>query len=213
MLAALNHPNICAIYGFEEADGVRFLILELVEGDTLADSCSLESARGDEGLPLGQALGIARQIADALEVAHDKGIVHRDLKPANIKITPDGVVKVLDFGLAKPVGGDGRRPTWRTPRGDGGETREGAVVGTRRLHESRAGARTAGGQAHRHLGLRLRPLRDVDRARGVCRRHGLGLDREDPRARAGLVGAACHDARVRFDGCWSAVSRRMRRSD
>jgi serine/threonine protein kinase len=105
MLAALNHPNICAIYGFEEADGVRFLILELVEGTTLpnrlGDVSSLRSQEG--GLPLRDALTIARQIAEALEVAHEKGIIHRDLKPANIKITPDGVVKVLDFGLAKAV--------------------------------------------------------------------------------------------------------------
>ena len=109
MLGALNHPNICAIYGFEEADGVRFLVLELVEGatlaQTLADAGSSHSKGG--GLPLVQVLGIARQIAEALEVAHEKGIIHRDLKPANIKITPDGAVKVLDFGLAKIVGGDG----------------------------------------------------------------------------------------------------------
>ena len=112
MLAALNHPNICAIYGLEEADGVRFLVLELVEGQTLADMLSQPSgsrATGG-GLPLGRALPIVRQIADALEAAHERGIVHRDLKPANIKITPDGVVKILDFGLAKIVGGEGPPP-------------------------------------------------------------------------------------------------------
>ena len=113
MLAALNHPNICAIYGFEEADGVRFLILELVEGETLARHARASArpcrTRGI-GLPVDRALSMARQIAEALEVAHDKGIIHRDLKPANIKITPDGVVKVLDFGLAKAVGGDGSSP-------------------------------------------------------------------------------------------------------
>jgi serine/threonine protein kinase len=96
MLAALNHPNICAIYGLEEADGLRFLILELVEGGTLADRI-----KGRGGLPIVEALTIARQIVDALEVAHEKGIIHRDLKPANVNITPDGVVKVLDFGIAK----------------------------------------------------------------------------------------------------------------
>ncbi len=102
MLAALNHPNICAIYGVEESDGIRFLILELVEGRTLADTLTdaAASAAG-AGLPLRTALTIAGQIVDALEVAHEKGIIHRDLKPANIKVTPDGVVKVLDFGLAK----------------------------------------------------------------------------------------------------------------
>ena len=97
VLASLNHPHIGAIYGLEDADGVRALVLELVEGETLADRI----ARGP--IPLTDTLTIARQIADALDAAHEKGIVHRDLKPANIKITPDGVVKVLDFGLAKVV--------------------------------------------------------------------------------------------------------------
>jgi eukaryotic-like serine/threonine-protein kinase len=96
ILAALNHPNIAAIYGLEEHDGLRGLVLELVDGLTLEDR--LESP---PALPAGEALVIAQQIARALEAAHAKGIVHRDLKPANIKITPDGVVKVLDFGLAK----------------------------------------------------------------------------------------------------------------
>ena len=95
VLATLNHPHIGAIYGLEEADGVRGLVLELVEGATLAERL----ASGP--LPIQEALTVARQIADALEAAHEKGIIHRDLKPANIKITPDGTVKVLDFGLAK----------------------------------------------------------------------------------------------------------------
>ena len=114
MLAALSHPNICAIYGLEEAGGVQFLVLELVEGVTLAE---LVRRRGEgSGLPPAEALTIARQIVDALEVAHDKGIVHRDLKPANIKITDTGVVKVLDFGLAKSVGADdGSSGHTRTP--------------------------------------------------------------------------------------------------
>jgi serine/threonine protein kinase len=95
VLASLNHPNIAAIYGLEESDGVRALVMELVEGLTLAERI----AAGP--LPLDETLHIAKQIADALEAAHEKGIVHRDLKPANVKITPEGVVKVLDFGLAK----------------------------------------------------------------------------------------------------------------
>src|SRR5688500_15685391 len=106
VLASLNHPNIAAIYGFEEGPPVddvgagfsrpvRALVLELVEGPTLADRI----AHGP--LPLDEALPIARQIAEALEGAHERGIVHRDLKPANIKVRPDGTVKVLDFGLAK----------------------------------------------------------------------------------------------------------------
>ena len=131
MLAALNHANICAIYGFEEAHGVRFLILELVEGDTLAHELAQASNAhaNDAGLPLGHVWDIARQIAEALEVAHDKGIIHRDLKPANIKITPHGIVKVLDFGLAKAVGGEGSSPDLSSAPLDGAR-REGAVVGT-----------------------------------------------------------------------------------
>jgi serine/threonine protein kinase/Tol biopolymer transport system component len=105
-LAALNHPNIGAIYGFEEAGGLRFLVLEFVDGQTLADKLAdVTREHGDgPGLPVRDALNIAAQIAIALEVAHDKGIIHRDLKPANIKITPEGVAKVLDFGLAKTAG-------------------------------------------------------------------------------------------------------------
>ena len=102
VLASLNHPNIAHIHGLEETDGVTALILELVEGDDLAQRI----ARGP--IPLDEALPIARQIAEALEAAHEHGIIHRDLKPANIKVRPDGTVKVLDFGLAKamdPAGG------------------------------------------------------------------------------------------------------------
>src|SRR5262249_36757776 len=97
LVARLSHTNIAAIYGLEEADGVSALVLELVEGPTLAD-------RIGQGLvPIDEAMPIARQIAEALEAAHEQGIIHRDLKPANIKIRPDGMVKVLDFGLAKLI--------------------------------------------------------------------------------------------------------------
>jgi serine/threonine protein kinase len=100
-LAALNHPNIAAIYGLEEADGVHFLVMELVEGETLADRLDRERTSGHRGLPLDDTLSIAHQVAEALEAAHAKGITHRDIKPANVKLTPEGRVKVLDFGLAK----------------------------------------------------------------------------------------------------------------
>src|SRR5262245_20528621 len=96
VLASLNHPHIAQIYGIEESDGVRALVMELVDGPTLADRMS-------GPLPIEEALVIARQIADAIESAHEQGIVHRDLKPANVKVRPDGNVKVLDFGLAKAV--------------------------------------------------------------------------------------------------------------
>src|SRR5437867_5555978 len=95
VLASLNHPNIAAIYDLQEANGSRYLVLELVEGETLADRI----ARGP--IPVEEAFDIAKNICEALEAAHEKGIIHRDLKPANVKITPDGKVKVLDFGIAK----------------------------------------------------------------------------------------------------------------
>src|SRR5499425_852136 len=95
VLASLNHPNIAAIYGFEDSGTTHALVLELVEGPTLADRI----AKGP--IPLDEALPIAKQIAEAFEAAHEQGIIHRDLKPANIKVRDDGAVKVLDFGLAK----------------------------------------------------------------------------------------------------------------
>src|SRR6185503_6649934 len=96
-LASLNHPNIAAIHGLEESGGVTALVMELVEGDDL----SQRIAQGP--IPLDEALPIAKQIAEALEAAHEQGIIHRDLKPANIKVRADGTVKVLDFGLAKAM--------------------------------------------------------------------------------------------------------------
>ena len=97
VLASLNHPNIGAIYGLEEANSLWFLVLELVPGETLAERLR----RGP--IPFAEALELAGQIADALAAAHDNGVIHRDLKPANIKITPEGQIKVLDFGLAKAL--------------------------------------------------------------------------------------------------------------
>lgn len=97
VLASFNHPNIAQIHGIEEADRARALVLELLEGPTLADRI----ANGP--IPLTEALLITKQIAEALEAAHDAGVIHRDLKPANIKVRDDGTVKVLDFGLAKAL--------------------------------------------------------------------------------------------------------------
>ena len=96
-LASLNHPNIAQIYGLEKSDGAISLVMELVDGPTLADRIAQGPIAVDEALP------IAKQIAEALEAAHERGIIHRDLKPANIKLRPDGTVKVLDFGLAKAM--------------------------------------------------------------------------------------------------------------
>ena len=126
-LASLNHPNIAHIHGLEDSGGVRALVMELVEGDDL----SQRIARG--AIPLDEALPIAKQIAEALEAAHEQGIIHRDLKPANIKVRPDGAVKVLDFGLAKamePVGASSASvsmsPTITTPA----MTQAGMILGT-----------------------------------------------------------------------------------
>ncbi len=105
LLAALNHPGIAAIHGLDEAGGLLFLVLELVEGEDLAERLK----RGP--LPLDEAIAIARQVAEALEERPREGIVHRDLKPANVKLTPDGKVKILDFGLAKAWSGGGAAGT------------------------------------------------------------------------------------------------------
>ena len=102
ILATLNHPNIATLFGFERQGGVLALVMELVEGDTLHDHLLRHAVPG-RGLPAAEVIGIARQVVDALDAAHEKGIVHRDLKPANVKLTADGVVKVLDFGLAKAI--------------------------------------------------------------------------------------------------------------
>src|SRR5215813_561044 len=104
VLASLNHANIAAIHGVDEINGRHFLVMELVPGETLAERIK----KGP--IPIEEALPIAKQIADALEEAHEKGIIHRDLKPANIKVTPEGKVKVLDFGLAKAYENKARRP-------------------------------------------------------------------------------------------------------
>jgi serine/threonine protein kinase len=112
ILASLNHPNIAAIYGLEEIDGARALVLELVEGPTLADRV-VQGA-----IPVHEALPLAQQIAEALEAAHAHGIIHRDLKPANIKAQPDGVAKVLDFGIADSYARCDRRESDELAHGD-----------------------------------------------------------------------------------------------
>ena len=127
VLASLNHPNIAQIHGLEKSAGTIALVMELVEGPTLADRI----AQG--AIPVDEALLIAKQIAEALEAAHEQGIIHRDLKPANVKVRPDGTVKVLDFGLAKamePTGamspGLSQAPTITTPA----MTQAGMILGT-----------------------------------------------------------------------------------
>ena len=125
LLASLNHPNIAAIHGLEEQDGLRYLVLEYVPGPTLAERLK----RGP--LPVEEALEICRQIAQALEAAHEKGIIHRDLKPANVKVTPQGKVKVLDFGLAKAFEPEGSEADLsKSPTISEAATRAGVLLGT-----------------------------------------------------------------------------------
>jgi len=123
ILASLNHPNIATIYGLEQSEGQTVIVMELVAGPTLADRIA-------EGpIPADEALAIARQVADALEAAHGRQIVHRDLKPANIKLRDDGTVKVLDFGISKPVDAraiSGGTPVMTTPA----VTQTGVILGT-----------------------------------------------------------------------------------
>ena len=124
ILASLNHPNIAAIYGIEEAEGTRALVLELVEGPTLADRIS----KGP--IPLDEALPIAKQMAEALEAAHEAGVIHRDLKPANVKVKGDGTVKVLDFGLAKALDPNPEGDPSQSPTLTAAATQMGVILGT-----------------------------------------------------------------------------------
>jgi eukaryotic-like serine/threonine-protein kinase len=124
LLASLNHTNIATLFGFEQFEGLHFLVMEFVDGPTLAERI----ARGP--IPVAEALAIARQIAEALEAAHEKGVIHRDLKPANVKITPDGKVKVLDFGLAKALTAPTQGDLLSSPTMSVGGTYAGVVLGT-----------------------------------------------------------------------------------
>jgi Tol biopolymer transport system component/predicted Ser/Thr protein kinase len=125
LLASLNHPNIAAIYGLEESDGTHFLVMELIEGDTLRDRIK------SGPIPVEEALKLGLQMAEALEAAHEKGVIHRDLKPANIKVTPDGKVKILDFGLAKAYAGDQENMSpMDSPTISAAATQQGVILGT-----------------------------------------------------------------------------------
>jgi serine/threonine protein kinase len=125
LLASLNHPNIAAIHGLEESEGTHFLVMELIEGDTLRDRIK------SGAIPVEEALKLALQMTEALEAAHEKGVIHRDLKPANIKVTPEGKVKILDFGLAKAYVGDQENLSpMDSPTISAAATQQGVILGT-----------------------------------------------------------------------------------
>jgi serine/threonine protein kinase len=162
-LASLNHPHIAGIYGLEESNGVRALVMELVEGEDL----SQRMARGP--IPLDEALPTARQIAEALEAAHEQGIIHRDLKPANVKVRPDGTegagFRISEARRSNRRTTDNRRHSDvavahnHVTRDDDGRWH---VAGDCGVYVTRAGEGKASRQAKRHLGIRLRALRDAD---------------------------------------------------
>jgi serine/threonine protein kinase len=162
-LAGLNHPNIAQVYGLERSEGSIALVMELVEGPTLAERIA------DGPIPHDEALRIALQVAAGLEAAHGRGVVHRDVKPANLKVRPDGIVKVLDFGLAtapaRPLDSSGRR----SPGLATALTEAGVLLGTAAYMSPEQARGKTRRSARRHLGFRLRALRDAGGAAGLRR--------------------------------------------
>ena len=196
VLASLNHPHIAAVYGLEDLPAGKALVMELVEGQTLADRI----ARAP--VPIDEALAIAGQIAEALEAAHEQGIVHRDLKPANINVREDGTVKVLDFGLAKLADPGASREGDPDAVADdhvGRDDRHRHHPRHRRLHVARAGARPRRRQAHRRVGVRRGALRDARAPPRVRRRERHRHDCRRREVDAGVVGASTRRSAARRD--------------
>ena len=188
MLASLNHPNIAAIYGLEQSDSTHYLVMELVRGDTLQ-----ERVAGGRPVPIEEALMLAKQIAEGLEAAHnsEKAIVHRDLKPANVKVTPEGRVKILDFGLAKAFAADTASENFSNlPTLSINPTLQGAILGTP-AYMSPEQARGKSIDKRTDIwafGCVL--FRIADRQAGVSGRHVVRFDRRGARTRTGMGVAA-----------------------
>ncbi len=190
VLASLNHPNIAAIYGLEDSGSSHALVMELVEGPTLADRIKAGPIPVDEALP------IAKQICEALEYAHERGIVHRDLKPANIKVTPEGTVKVLDFGLAKALENEtAAADISSSPTMSRLATQAGMISGYGSVHVTGASTRQTGGSSRGHMGVWLCFLRNADGEDGVQRRDRFRHAGFDYQGSAGLDAVAFEHAR------------------
>jgi serine/threonine protein kinase len=191
LLASLNHPHIATIHGLEEADGVRALVMELVEGPTLAEKLAQGARRNVKaGLPLADVLKIGGQIAEALEAAHENGVIHRDLKPTNIKLSHDGHVKVLDFSLAKAFSSDGTGSDLsHLPTITATDLQAGAIVGTP-AYMSPEQARGRAIDKRTDIWGFGSVLYEMDRACRVPGRDDLGHDCGDSRAGATVGGAA-----------------------
>ena len=213
-VAALNHPNICTLHDV----GPDYLVMELVEGETLAEMLA-QRPRSSPAFRSRKRCAWHGRLSSALEAAHEKGIVHRDLKPGNIKVTADGTVKVLDFGLAKfdagqadPASGSDAHQLTNSPTldrdGCGSDSRDGGV------HGPGTGARKARGQACRHLGFRRRALRDADREEAVRRRGRVDDSRGGDSGRATMGWRAALDAaaveEVSREGSQKAAARHRR---
>ena len=202
--SALNHPHIVTIYEIESAEGVDFIVMELVPGKTL------DALIPRSGMRLGEALRIAIPLADALAAAHAAGIVHRDLKPANVMVTPEGVVKVLDFGLAKLTQADeGGGEDATTLDAQARLSHPGTVAGTPAYMSPEQASRRRGRRAQRHLLLRGGALRDGDGPAAVRRR----LERRDARrsaegAAASRRASSCPTCRRSWSGSSCTVSAR-----
>lgn len=184
LISSLNHPHICILYDVGHQDGTDYLVMEYVEGATLAQR--LQSGP----LLLKETLEICRQIAEALEAAHEKGIIHRDLKPGNVKITPEGKAKVLDFGLAKASANWLGSAETESPTVTAEDTRLGVVMGTAPYMSPEQARGAGGGQTHRCVGVRMFALRGRHRPPGFSRSDRLGLLGRYFVARSRVGGAA-----------------------
>ena len=212
-IAALSHPHICTIHDVGRENGTDYLVMELLEGETLADRLAsgsglqASSARPGRSLSISETLKIAIEIADALDKAHRAGIVHRDLKPANIMLTKSGA-KLLDFGLAKlkgpavPISMTAIAHADDHRRSEDGERDD---SGHRPLHVARAGGRTRSRRAQRYLGARRRHLRDGDRHPAVRRRFGRQHHRRDSQRRPEAVVTTSAAGTSRTGSCGGAL--------